>query len=124
MADEVTMTPVTAAQPPKLNPLIRKPVVGGGATAALKPGLKLPPKPGLAGGLKLPPKPGSTVALKPGIKLPPKPVIRKPGATVVAAPLPKPVSLDAQGVGKLPTVSAKPVSVDAQGVGKLPTPCA
>ena len=103
MADEVTMTPVTAAQPPKANPLIHKPVVGGGATAALKPGLKLPPKPALAGGLKLPPKPGATVALKPvapgalkpGLKLPPKPVIRKPGATVVAAPLPKPVARDA-----------------------------
>ena len=94
----------------KLAPGIRKPAVGGTQTAALKPGLKLPPKPGLAtAGLKLPPKPGvgpagalkpglklpTQNALKPGIKLPPKPVIRKPGATVTAAPLPKPVAAPA-----------------------------
>ena len=35
----------------------------------MKPGLKLPPKPGLGAGLKLPPKPG----LGAGLKLPPKP---------------------------------------------------
>ena len=109
MADEVEMTPVAGAEPPKVNPLA-------------KPGLKLPPKPSFGAGLKLPPKPGATVstlrpglklptqnALKPGLRLPPKPVIRKPGATVAAAPLPKPVA------------PAKPVAVDAQGVGKLPT---
>ena len=92
MADEVEMTPVAGAEPPKANPL---------GTATLKPGLRLPPKPGL----KLPPKPGATVsalrpglklptqsALKPGLKLPAKPVIRKPGATVVAAPIPKPIA--------------------------------
>ena len=147
MADEVEMTPVAGAEPPKanplakpaatkvetikLNPLVRKPVVGGAPTSALKPGLKLPPKPGLASGLKLPPKPGATVsalrpglklptqtALKPGIKLPPKPVIRTPGATgatVATAPLPKPLPKP------VAPVAAAPVAVDAQGVGKLPT---
>ena len=106
---------------------------------ALKPGLKLPPKPGatvaLKPGLKLPPKPGATVALKPGLKLPTqtalkpglklptKPVIRKPGSTVVAAPIPKPITGAASQPApeKKPTVAAKPVAVDAQGVGKLPT---
>ena len=119
MADDVEMTPVEAAEPPKANPMVRKPVLGGAPALkpgfkpglklptqnALKPGIKLPPKPGLASGLKLPPKPGTATvslkpglklptqnALKPGIKLPAKPVIRKPGATVVAAPLPKPVA--------------------------------
>ena len=104
MSDEVEMIPVTGAEPPVANPLakpaaakpetiklnpIARPTIRG-----LKPGLKLPPKPGatvgLKPGLKLPPKPGATVGLKPGLKLPPKPIIRKPGA-VVAAPLPKPV---------------------------------
>ena len=116
MAEEVEMTPVemtpVAAEPPKANPL-SKPTVPGGTVklapiahkpvpgapgAALKPGLKLPPKPGatvsaLKPGVKLPPKPGATAsALKPGLKLPPKPVIRKPGATVTAVALPKPVA--------------------------------
>ena len=114
MADEVEMIPVAGAEPPKaastlkLAPMPRKP--GVGAPAALKPGLKLPPKPGLASGLKLPPKPGATIsalrpglklppkpgatvaAMRPGLKLPTKPVIRKPGATAAAAPLPKPVA--------------------------------
>ena len=120
MADEVEMIPVAGAEPPKvdplakpaatkvetikLNPIARNPPAVGGASA-LKPGLKLPPKPGLAPGLKLPPKPRATVAalrpglklptqtaLKPGVKLPPKPVIRKPGAMVAPAPLPKPIA--------------------------------
>ena len=140
MAEEVEMTPVAAAEPPKANPLAKpaapkaptigqaplaKPTVGKSPTAVLKPGLKLPPQGGLRAGIKLPPKPGATVsalrpglklptqtALKPGIKLPAKPVIRKPGATVTAAPLPKPVA---------PAAAEKPVAVDAQGVGKLPT---
>ncbi len=109
MAEENPISPISDAQPPKvnpikpavgstlkLNPVVRKPTVGG-ATAALKPGLKLPPKPGatvsaLRPGLKLPPKPGATqTALKPGLKLPPRPQIRKPGETVAAAPIPKPV---------------------------------
>lgn len=127
MADEVEMIPVAGAEPPKptlkLAPAIHKPVAGT-STATLKPGLKLPPKPGLATGLKLPPKPGVTAtaalrpglklptqnALKPGVRLPPKPMIRKPGATVSAAPVPKPIAVDAQGVGKLPTVSATAVA--------------
>ena len=110
MADEVEMIPVAGAEPPKAKPTlklppgIRKPVAGA-PTAALKPGLKLPPKPGMATGLKLPPKPGmatgaglrpglklpTQTALKPGVRLPPKPMIRKPGATVAAAPVPKPM---------------------------------
>ena len=135
----------------KLNPIARKPVTGAAPSAVLKPGLKLPPKPGLATGLKLPPKPGAAAAgglksglklpaqngfkpglklptqtaLKPGVKLPPKPVIRKPGATVAAAPLPKPVvPVDAQGVGKLPTVSATAVERGggAPDVSSLPKP--
>ena len=161
MADEVEMTPVAGAEPPKVNPLgrpstlklnpvARKPIPGAAPSPALKPGLKLPPKPGLATGLKLPPKPGTATAalkpglklptqggfkpglklptqtaLKPGVKLPPKPVIRKPGATVAAAPLPKPVvPVDAQGVGKLPTVSAttiergESVATDVSGLPK------
>ena len=140
MADEVEMTPVAGTEPPqakptlKLAPPIRKPTVG--ATAALKPGLKLPPKPGLATGLKLPPKPGATIstlrpglklptqtALKPGVKLPTKPVIRKPGATATAMPIPKPLAVDAQGVGKLPTVSATAVARgDEKPAVELPKP--
>ena len=136
MADDVEMIPVAGAEPPqakptlKLAPAIRKPVTGA-STATLKPGLKLPPKPGLATGLKLPPKPGATTAgalrpglklptqtaLKPGVRLPPKPTIRKPGATVSAAPVPKPIAVDAQGVGKLPTVSATAV---ARGAASAP----
>ena len=141
MADEVEMIPVAGAEPPKptlkLSPAIRKPVTGA-PTATLKPGLKLPPKPGLATGLKLPPKPGATTAgalrpglklptqnaLKPGVRLPPKPTIRKPGATVSAAPVPKPIAVDAQGVGKLPTVSATAVARgdSAPAVVDIPKP--
>ena len=128
MAEEVEMIPVDAAEPPKADPLAApkpglklppKPAVGPGA--GLKPGLKLPPKPpavggaapaaGLKPGLKLP----TQNALKPGVRLPPKPVIRKPGSTATAAPLPKPigakpVAVDTQGVGRLPTVEAKAIS--------------
>ena len=163
MADDVVMTPVEAAEPPKGSPLGKPaaPVVSpkpAPAAAGLRPGLKLPPKPGLAAGLKLPPKPGvakagatvsalrpglklppkpgatvsalrpglklpTQTALKPGVKLPPKPVIRKPGATVSSPVLPKPVTAPAAAaVPPAPKPApAKPVSVDAQGVGKLPT---
>ena len=83
-----------------------KPTVASGLklppkpATALKPGLKLPTQNALKPGLKLPTqnavRPGLKLptqnALKPGVRLPPKPVIRKPGATVVAAPLPKPVT--------------------------------
>ena len=73
MADDVEMTPVDAAEPPKADPLAKpaepkpatlkldpvpKPPAAGGG---LKPGLKLPPKPAFGAGLKLPPKPGETV---------------------------------------------------------------
>ena len=147
MAEEVEMTPVemtpvdaTPSAPPIVNPITRRPVVGTATQTGLKPGLKLPPKPGatvaLKPGLKLPPKPGATVALKPagtqtalkpGLRLPPKPVIHKPGTTVAAKPLPKPVGAPAAAAA--PAASATPaapaaptpVPVDAQGVGKLPT---
>ena len=157
----------------KLNPVARKPLGGAptvglkpGLKLPPKPGLaaglKLPPKPGAVAGLKLPPKPGAVVAapkpgaavaapkpgatvsaLRPGLKLPPKPVIRKPGATVVGKPLPKPVTplakpVAAPAVAEVaapaaapaaadkPAVpvekpSAAPLAVDALGVGKLPT---
>ena len=133
----IKLTPVErkpgTAPSPALKPGLKLPT-----QTALKPGLKLPPKPGLGTGLKLPPKPGlklptqaamkpglklpTQTALKPGVKLPPKPVIRKPGATVAAMPLPKPITPVAEKpaapVAEKPVV---PVSVDAQGVGKLPT---
>ena len=112
MAEEIEMTPVDAAEPPKANPLA-KPIVANKvptlkASPLARPGLKLPSKPGL-----------STA----GLKLPPKPIIRKPGATVSSA-LPKPimptkpaaVPVDAQGVGKLPTVAAAPASRTAAPV--------
>lgn len=144
LAKPVTDKPATL----KLAPAVRKPVPGATPSPALKPGLKLPPKPGLGAGLKLPPKPGTATgafkpglklptqtalkpglklptqnALKPGVKLPAKPVIRKPGATVTAAPLPKPIAPVAAkpAVALEPAKPAAPVSVDAQGVGKLPT---
>ena len=116
-----------------LKPGLKLPPKPGATVSALKPGLKLPPKPGatvsaLKPGLKLPPKSGATVsALKPGLKLPPKPVIHKPGASVAAAPLPKPaapVAVDAQGVGKLPTVEAKAIAREAvtPPVAEMPKP--
>ena len=109
MAEETSNGPASAAEPPKANPLsspalkpagtlqmkpvIRKPTIGGGA---LKPGLKLPPKPAgatplktvttsspLKAGLKMP----ATPTLKAGLKLPTKPVIRKPGSGVAPVPL-------------------------------------
>ena len=133
----------------KLAPAVRKPIAGATGAAlkpglklptqnALRPGIKLPPKPGatvsaLKPGLKLPPKPGATVsALKPGVKLPAKPMIRKPGEGAPAASalpkpvLPKPVvPVDAQGVGKLPTVEATPVAragVPAPDLSAQPKP--
>lgn len=109
MADENPISPISAAEPPKanplakpagaaastlkLNPVVRKPVAG----TALKTGLKLPPKPGatvatLRPGLKLPPKPGTATqsALKPGLKLPTAPGAAtsalKPGLKLPARP--------------------------------------
>ena len=144
MADEVEMTPVDAAEPPKGAPLGKPvaPVVppkSGATVSDARPGVNLPTQPGLKPGLKLPPKPGATVsalrpglklptqtALKPGVKLPPKPVIRKPGAAPVATALPKPVLPGAAPAPSAaapvaPAPVAKPVAVDAQGIGKLPT---
>ena len=171
MADEVEMIPVeltpVAEEPPKANPLAR-PAVGAApaptvgvpspapapapapaapkapsspATAALRPGLKLPPKPGatvggLKPGLKLPPKPGATVGgLKPGLKLPPKPgatvgalrpglklptkpgipQIRKPGVSVAAKPLPRPVTptVATTSPAAAPTAPAAPAAAPA-----------
>ena len=166
MAEEVEMTPVADIEPPKADPLakpaaplsetaqakpVARPTVPTGT--GLKPGLKLPPKPGLGAGIKLPPKPGASTAalkpglklptqnaLKPGVRLPPKPVIRKPGSTVVASPLPKPLPKPVTPTAAAPAPAAPapaaapaspasaaepkavaPVAVDAQGVGKLPT---
>ena len=151
-ADPLAKPAAPMASTLKLNPIVRKPAPGGATVSALRPGLKLPPKPGatvsalkpglklppkpgatvsaLKPGLKLPPKPGATVsALKPGLKLPPKPVIHKPGVTLAAAPLPKPVTpvaapapapAAAAPASESPKPSA-PVAIDAQGIGKLPT---
>ena len=66
----------------QMKTVIHKPAAGG----ALRPGLKLPPKPaaGLKPGLKLPPKP---TGLKPGIKLPPKTSFQlKPGIKLPPKP--------------------------------------
>lgn len=159
MADETPVSPISAAEPPasapalkpattgaktlKLNPVIRKPAIGATQTS-LKPGLKLPPKPGLAAGLKLPPKPGATVsalrpglnlptkpgmgtqtALKPGLKLPPKPVIRKPGeATAALKPLPKPIVPGAAPeVADIPaTPATPPPAASAPAVAQVAKP--
>ncbi len=143
MAEEVEMTPVTNAEPPAaapvaavppkpatmtLKPMIRKPGTGG--TAVLKPGLKLPPKPGATlstAGLKLPPKPGATLSTS-GLKLPPKPMIRKPGSTVVAAPLPKPVlpkpvvpkaAEEPKAAAPQPVAAPAPAEVNPESVAEL-----
>ena len=77
--EPVEMTPVEEA-PAKpaspvspIKPLIpKRPTLPG--AGGLKPGLKLPPKPGAAGGLKPGLKlPTFNGGLKPGLKLPPKP---------------------------------------------------
>ena len=151
MAEETTESPIAAAEPPKVDPLAkpatlklepiaRKPVTGLTQTG-LKPGLKLPPKPGatvaLKPGLKLPPKPGATVALKPGLKLPPKPgatvaakpVAAAPGATVTATLKPG-LKLPPKPVIRKPgaTVAAKPlpkpVVPGAAPVAATPAPAA
>ena len=104
MADE---TPAAANVPPKVSPLI-------------KPGLKLPPKPGLAAGLKLPPKPGLAAGLKlppkpglaAGIKLPPKPGAPAAPAAAAAPAAPRPINTvrgPAVGAALRPNIPAKPV---------------
>lgn len=103
LAPGLKLPPKPGATVSALKPGLKLPPKPGATVSALKPGLKLPPKPGVATtGLKLPPKPGATIIAKP--------VIRKPGEASAALPkpLPKPVvPVDAQGVGKLPTVEAK-----------------
>ena len=115
MAEENPMSPISAAEPPKadplakpvsahaatlkLKPVIRKPGADGATQTGLKPGLKLPTKPALStAGLKLPPKPTLSTA---GLKLPPK-----PGGTVTGLKpgvrLPPKPGLAAKGM-KLPT---------------------
>ena len=118
----------------KLPPVARKPgdpAPGAAIAPGLKAGLKLPPKPGLPSGLKLPPKPGAgaglkpglklptQTALKPGLKLPTKPVIRKPGATVAAAPLPKPIPKPVAAAPAAAPVAAAPA---AAPVAAAPVP--
>ncbi len=115
MAEENPMSPISAAEPPKadplakpvsahaatlkLKPVIRKPGADGATQTGLKPGLKLPTKPALStAGLKLPPKPTLSTA---GLKLP-----TKPGGTVTGLKpgvrLPPKPGLAAKGM-KLPT---------------------
>jgi len=150
MADETPMSPISEAVPPKanplatpatahtatlkLNPVVRRPAAAGvGATqTALKPGLKLPPKPGVATGLKLPQKPsvptglklppktGATVAgLKPGVRLPTQSGL-KPGIKLPTQTALKPgVKLPARPVIRKPGSTVKapvPSTVVAQKV--------
>jgi len=126
MAEETPMSPISAVEPPKTNPLdkpatpatlklspvIRKP--GTGATqSALRPGLKLPPKPG-----------ATQSALRPGLKLPTKPVIHKPGEAGAAAPLPKPI-VGAPVASSAPVTPAAPAEpVPVAPVAAAPSPMA
>ena len=120
MADETPMSPISAAEPPKADPLakpasahtatlklnavVRKPAVGGATQTGLKPGLKLPPKAGIAtAGLKLPPKSGATLGgLKPGVRLPPKPGLATAGLKL-------PTQKGIRPVIHAPGTAAKPV---------------
>ena len=120
MAEEVAMTPVADAEPPKVNPLTGAKVPVASGAAPLKPGLKLPTQNAVRPGLKLP----TQNAARPTLKLPPKPVIRKPGSTIAARPLPKPVNATLPKPVASTVAAPKPaapVGVDMQGVGKLPT---
>ena len=141
MADEVEMTPVAGAEPPKanplakpaatkvatlkLNPIARKPIPGAAPSPALKPGLKLPPKPGFAAGLKLPPKPGAaTAGLKPGLKLPTQSGF-KPGLKLPTQTALKPgVKLPPKPVIRKPgaTVAAAPLPKPIAPVAAEPKP--
>jgi len=147
MAEETPTTPSPAVEPPKANPLgkpvapgaspigqtIRRPTLSG----ALRPGVKLPPKPALAGGLKLPPKPASPLktvstasplkpglkmpaapaapVLKSGLKLPTKPVIRKPGSGLTPVKPPAPAAAAPAPAAPAPAPAAPaPVAPAAQ----------
>lgn len=123
------LPPKPGATASALRPGLKLPPKPGSTVSALRPGLKLPPKPGatvsaLKPGLKLPPKPGATAsALRPGLKLPPKPGVNKPDAATPAAPaIAKPVAVDAQGVGKLPTVESKAIARDDVAPSVPPPP--
>ena len=131
MAEETPMSPISAAEPPKVDPLakpasahtatlklnavVRKPAVGGATQMGLKPGLKLPPKAGIAtAGLKLPPKTGATLGgLKPGVRLPPKPGLATAGLKL-------PTQKGIRPVIHAPGTAAKPV---VPGI-KKPAPAA
>ena len=103
------------------------PKPGAQAGTGLKPGLKLPTQNALKPGVRLPPKPvirkpGSTVVASPLPKPLPKPI-----TPTAAAPAPAPAAPAAPSAAPAaPAPSAEPkavapVAVDAQGVGKLPT---
>ena len=146
MADENPMSPISAAEPPKMDPLakpasahtatlklnavVRKPAVGGATQTGLKPGLKLPPKTGIAtAGLKLPPKTGATVGgLKPGVRLPPKPGLATAGLKLPTQKGLRP-TIHAPGTVARPAVPgiAKPattLAAAAQQPTVAPTPAA
>ena len=132
MADETPMSPISAAEPPKvdplakpasahtatlkLNPVVRKPAVGGATQTGLRPGLKLPTKTGIAtAGLKLPPKPGATLGgLKPGVRLPPKQGLATAGLKLPTQKGIRPV-IHAPGTAAKPVVPsiAKPAAATA-----------
>ena len=85
MAEE-NLSPISAPQPPAVNPL-------GAATAAHASTLKLKPvirKPTIGGGLKPGLKLPTQTGLKPGLKLPTQTALRRPtlGAAPAAAPAP------------------------------------
>ena len=108
MAEEVEMTPVEAAEPPKVNPLNpAAPAKTMKLTSPMaRPGLKLPPKPAMAAGLKLPTRPGATMAARP--------VLRKPGVAGAAAPLPKPISASPLPKPVTPAAPAEPAAPQAE----------
>ena len=63
MADENPISPISAAEPPKANPLA-KPAGAAASTLKLNPVVRKPVAgTALKTGLKLPPKPGATVAV-------------------------------------------------------------
>ncbi|MGN0832066.1 MAG: hypothetical protein ACI4RD_00275 [Kiritimatiellia bacterium] len=121
------LPPKPGATAAALRPGLKLPPKPGATAAALRPGLKLPTQGALRPGLKLPAKPvihkpGTAVAAAPL----PKPVTPAPAAAPAApAPVPPSAGPAAAPASVPPPVTpppaVKPVSVDAQGVGKLPT---
>lgn len=143
MAEENPISPISAAEPPKadplakpasahtatlkLKPVIRKPTIGGATQTGLKPGLKLPPKPSLStAGLKLPPKPGATLSgLKPGIRLPPKPGLatagmKLPTQTALKPAVRPPVTEPAAAPAEKPASPLSPLSAVKPAAPKSP----